>query len=255
MWTVCVSLNNHLCWSGNCVHLWGVSGGGGVGGAEGSRRAVRVLLNIQNEKTFLPLAMSDSDNRRFPGNQNLWTFRLLVLNSHFVLPFLESIPHRRQWIVRLLESIENKWKRREVSAGTCGGRGSLLLSHACLWVALVNIKKENTGWKSQNYLRAALGVILVAGSHSRHRRMKSVNRGSSQPDICILWQLIVDLCLALEGKDDELSPPLRAVCSSLDPGGPLGLPRRDLMEYTELRKQYWTIQRIRQRPSIVRMVD
>merc|ERR1712012_97839 len=63
-----------------------------------------------------------------------------------------------------------------------GGRGSLLLSHACL--------------------RAALGVILVAGSHSRHRRMKSVNRGSSQP--------------------------LRAVCSSLDPGGPLGLPRRDL---------------------------
>ena len=72
---------------------------------------------------------------------------------------------------------------------------------------------------------------------------------------CILWQLIVDLCWALEGKDDELFPPLRAVCSSLDPGGPLGLPRRDLMEYTELRKQYWTIQRIRQRPSIVRMVD
>ena len=72
---------------------------------------------------------------------------------------------------------------------------------------------------------------------------------------CILWQLSVDLCLALEGKDDELFPPLRAVCSSLDPGGPLGLPRRDLMEYTELRKQYWTIQRIRQRPSIVRMVD
>ena len=67
--------------------------------------------------------------------------------------------------------------------------------------------------------------------------------------------MIVDLCLALEGKDDELFPPLRAVCSSLDPGGPLGLPRRDLMEYTELRKQYWTIQRVRRRPSIVSMVD
>ena len=147
-------------------------------------------------------------------------------------------------------------RNRIVDWNTCGGRGSLLLSHACLWVASGNIKKENcTGWKSQIYLRAALGVILVAGSHSRHRRMKSVNRGSSQPDICILWQLIVDLCLALEGKDDELFPPLRAVCSSLDPGGPLGLPRRDLMEYTELRKQYWTIQRIRQRPSIVGLVN
>ena len=153
--------------------------------------------------------------------------------------------------------IKKKTQRNRIfDWNTCGGRGSLLLSHACLWVALVNIKKENcTDWKSQIYLRAALGVILVAGSHSRHRRMKSVNRGSSQPDICILWQLIVDLCLALEGKDDELFPPLRAVCSSLDPGGPLGLPRRDLMEYTELRKQYWTIQRKRQKPSIVRMVD
>jgi len=44
---------------------------------------------------------------------------------------------------------------------SCGGLGSLLRSHACL--------------------RAALGVILVAGSHSRHLRMKSRNSGSSQP--------------------------------------------------------------------------
>jgi len=69
-----------------------------------------------------------------------------------------------------------------LSEFSCGGRGSLLLSHACL--------------------RAALGVILVAGSHSRHRRMKSVNRGSSHP--------------------------LRAVCSSREPGGPRGFPLLDL---------------------------
>ena len=86
-------------------------------------------------------------------------------------------------------------RNRIVDWNTCGGRGSLLLSHACLWVASVNIKKENcTDWKSQIYLRAALGVILVAGSHSRHRRMKSVNRGSSQPDIYVYfdnWLLIL----------------------------------------------------------------
>ena len=62
-----------------------------------------------------------------------------------------------------------------------GGRGSLLRSQPCL--------------------RAALGVIRVTGSHSRHRLMKSRNMGSSQP--------------------------LRAVWSSREPGGPRGLPRRD----------------------------
>lgn len=65
---------------------------------------------------------------------------------------------------------------------SCGGLGSLLLNQACL--------------------SAALGVILVLGSHSRHRRMKSRKSGSSQP--------------------------LRAVCSSRDPGGPRGFPLRDL---------------------------
>ncbi len=42
-----------------------------------------------------------------------------------------------------------------------GGRGNLRLNQA---------------WR-----RAAFGVILVTGSHSRHRRMKSRNSGSSQP--------------------------------------------------------------------------
>jgi hypothetical protein len=62
-----------------------------------------------------------------------------------------------------------------------GGRGSLRLNQPCL--------------------RAALGVILVTGSHSRHLRMKSRNMGSSQP--------------------------FNAVWSSRDPGGPRGLPRRE----------------------------
>lgn len=55
--------------------------------------------------------------------------------------------------------------------------------------------------RSQPWRRAALGVIRVPGSHSRQRRMKSRNMGSSQP--------------------------FSAVCSSRDPGGPRGLPRRD----------------------------
>ncbi len=42
-----------------------------------------------------------------------------------------------------------------------GGRGNLRLSQACR--------------------RAALGVILVTGSHSRQRLIKSRNNGSSQP--------------------------------------------------------------------------
>ena len=42
-----------------------------------------------------------------------------------------------------------------------GGRGSRRLSQACL--------------------SAELGFILVAGSHSKHRRIKSRNRGSSHP--------------------------------------------------------------------------
>ena len=37
-------------------------------------------------------------------------------------------------------------------------------------------RRRNHAWRS-----AALGVILVTGSHSRQRRMKSRNRGSSQP--------------------------------------------------------------------------
>ncbi len=53
-----------------------------------------------------------------------------------------------------------------------------------------------------SYLSAAFGVILVAGSHSRHLLMKSKKSGSSQP--------------------------LSAVCSSLEPGGPRGFPLRDL---------------------------
>lgn len=48
-----------------------------------------------------------------------------------------------------------------LSATSCGGLGNLRLSQACL--------------------RAALGVILAAGSHSRHRRMKSRKSGSSHP--------------------------------------------------------------------------
>jgi len=63
-----------------------------------------------------------------------------------------------------------------------GGRGKRLRSHACL--------------------NAAFGVILVAGSHSRHLRMKSRKSGSSQP--------------------------FSAVWSSLEPGGPLGFPLLDL---------------------------
>ena len=55
--------------------------------------------------------------------------------------------------------------------------------------------------RSQPCLRAALGVIRVTGSHSRHLRMKSRNMGSSQP--------------------------FRAVWSSRDPGGPRGLPLLD----------------------------
>ena len=62
-----------------------------------------------------------------------------------------------------------------------GGLGSLRRSHA---------------WRS-----AALGDILVAGSHSRQRRMKSRKSGSSQP--------------------------LSAVWSSREPGGPLGFPLLD----------------------------
>lgn len=62
-----------------------------------------------------------------------------------------------------------------------GGRGSLLRSQACR--------------------RAALGVILVTGSHSKHLLIKSKKRGSSHP--------------------------LRAVWSSLLPGGPRGFPRLD----------------------------
>ena len=63
---------------------------------------------------------------------------------------------------------------------TWGGLGNRLLSQACL--------------------RAAVGVILADGSHSKQRRIKSKNSGSSQP--------------------------LSAVRSSRDPGGPRGLPRR-----------------------------
>ena len=55
--------------------------------------------------------------------------------------------------------------------------------------------------RSQAWRSAALGDILVAGSHSRHRRMKSKKSGSSQP--------------------------LSAVWSSREPGGPLGLPLLD----------------------------
>ena len=61
-----------------------------------------------------------------------------------------------------------------------GGRGRRRLSHA---------------WR-----RAELGDIRVAGSHSRHRRIKSKKCGSSQP--------------------------LRAVWSSREPGGPRGFPLR-----------------------------
>jgi len=83
-------------------------------------------------------------------------------------------------LLRLEEEVEVRSVPPGLSVVSCGGRGSRLLSQACL--------------------RAAVGVIRVAGSHSRHRRMKSRKRGSSQP--------------------------LRAVCSSLEPGGPRGLPRR-----------------------------
>ena len=76
--------------------------------------------------------------------------------------------------------MKNK-KGKKAAVCTCGGRGSRRLSHACR--------------------SAAVGVIRVTGSHSRHRRIKSKNRGSSQP--------------------------LRAVWSSLEPGGPRGLPRLD----------------------------
>jgi len=55
--------------------------------------------------------------------------------------------------------------------------------------------------RSQACLSAWDGVILAAGSHSIQRRMKSRNRGSSQP--------------------------FKAVTRSLEPGGPLILPRRD----------------------------
>ena len=46
---------------------------------------------------------------------------------------------------------------------------------------------------ADRYLRAALGVILVAGSHSRHRRMKSVNNGSSHPAIYCVQILYPDI--------------------------------------------------------------
>ena len=53
--------------------------------------------------------------------------------------------------------------------------------------------------RNQACRNAELGVIRVAGSHSRQRRIKSRKSGSSQP--------------------------FNAVCSSRDPGGPRGLPR------------------------------
>lgn len=64
------------------------------------------------------------------------------------------------------------------SAFSCGGRGSLLRSQPCL--------------------SAAPGLILSSGSHSRHLRKKSRNRGSSH---------------------------LRARFRSLEPGGPRSFPR------------------------------
>ena len=89
-------------------------------------------------------------------------------------------------ILTIWRYVEEGWCGGGRGCGTCGGRGSLRLSQACL--------------------RAALGVILAAGSHSRHRRMKSRNSGSSHP--------------------------FSAVCSSREPGGPRGLPRRDLPPFS-----------------------
>ena len=56
--------------------------------------------------------------------------------------------------------------------------------------------------RSHAWRKACGGVILVDGSHSIHRLIKSKNKGSSQP--------------------------FKAVTSSLEPGGPLSFPRRDL---------------------------
>lgn len=55
--------------------------------------------------------------------------------------------------------------------------------------------------RNQAWRRAALGFILAVGSHSKQRLIKSRNRGSSHP--------------------------LRALWSSLDPGGPRCFPRLD----------------------------
>lgn len=76
-----------------------------------------------------------------------------------------------------------------------GGRDDVL------WVPPISAGGLGSLLRSQPCLSAWGGVIRAAGSHSKHRWRKSINSGSSQP--------------------------LRALLSSLLPGGPLTLPLRE----------------------------
>ena len=80
----------------------------------------------------------------------------------FILALLELVLDVPELVVlRIDVNVPDGLSVTEDLSPVGGGRGSLRLSQPCL--------------------RAALGVIRVVGSHSRQRRMKSRNIGSSQP--------------------------------------------------------------------------
>ena len=80
----------------------------------------------------------------------------------FILALLELVLEVPELVVLRIElRVPEGLSVTEDFSPVGGGRGNLRLSQPCL--------------------RAALGVIRVTGSHSRHLRMKSRNMGSSQP--------------------------------------------------------------------------
>ena len=144
---------------------------------------------VENKQDFSPLNW-----HQIQSWQNKWTSKW----GGWVLLVLLLLVDVTGWAKK------KSWAKKETGC-TCGGRGSLLLSHACLkesfviirimMLIIIMIRQWLIKWEDKKqYLRAALGVILVAGSHSRHRRMKSVNRGSSHPKISILWISITNIC-------------------------------------------------------------
>ena len=80
----------------------------------------------------------------------------------FILALLELVLDVPELVVLRIElRVPEGLSVTEDFSPVGGGRGSRRLSHPCR--------------------NAALGVIRVTGSHSRHLRMKSRNMGSSQP--------------------------------------------------------------------------